>query len=340
MPHLYVSESDVKLGVRENQLVVTKIDDGSVRRIPFGEVEDISIYGCAQLSTQLIRTCISSNVPIAYYAENGSYFGCLTSSTHADPVRQKAQILLTEDKGFCLAWSRSVVDAKIRNSLALLRTYGGGCACADVEMRGLRHSLESLHYATDVNAVIGFEGSAARCYFACLPKLVTQDGFSFKGRSSRPPKDPINSMLSYGYSLFYRNIIGAIERRGLHPYFAFMHKLKLGHAALASDLIEEFRAPLVDRTVLDMVNDEEVTPDDFYETASGAVYLKKDANKRVTARFTEIIAEPRTYFLSTGDMRHYGFQAMLDKKITSVVDAIDHRDAGLYRPCVWTADHE
>jgi CRISPR-associated protein Cas1 len=111
----------------------------------------------------------------------------------------------------------------------------------------MRHSLDNLHFAESVDASIGFEGNAAKEYFKCLSKAILPEEFKFRGRSTRPPKDPFNSMLSFGYSIFYRNIIGAIERHGLHPYFAFMHKSKLGHASLASDLIEDLRAPLVDK---------------------------------------------------------------------------------------------
>jgi CRISPR-associated protein Cas1 len=142
-------------------------------------------------------------------------------------------------------------------------------------------------------------------------------------------------MLSYGYSIFYRNIIGAIERHGLHPYFAFMHKLKFGHAALASDLIEEYRAPLIDKTVLDLVNSREIEVSDFYKNDAGAIYMTKGASKMLTDRFSDIIAKNQKYFCDTGDRKSYGFQVMLDKKILNLIEAIEKRDAGVYLPYHW-----
>ena len=100
---------------------------------------------------------------------------------------------------------------------------------------------------------MGYEGNAAKCYFGCYAKLLSDTGFSFDGRNSRPPKDPVNALLSYGYSILHRSIVGAIERHGLHPYFGFLHAVQRGHAALASDLIEDYRAFLVDKAVLSFV---------------------------------------------------------------------------------------
>lgn len=293
------------------------------------------MFGKSQLSTQLIRECISSNVAIGYYSDDGHYFGKTSSFERIDPVRQKRQIYLTDDPLFCLEWSRRIVSAKIRNSITLLKENGEIYLFSPKEMQGLRHSLDHLSETDDVNTIIGFEGNAAKCYFKCLAKLVRDDAFSFSGRSSRPPKDPFNSMLSFGYSLFYRNIIGAIERHGLHPYFAYMHKMKFGHAALASDLVEEYRAPLVDKTVLDLVNSGEIDSSGFYKNEAGAIFMRKDVVRRLTNEFSEVIAKNRRYFLSLEDGKAYGFQAMLDKKLNTLVRAIEHRDPYIYEPYIW-----
>jgi CRISPR-associated protein Cas1 len=335
LSHLYLIDSNVKVGIRQGQVVVTRLDDGGERRIPFATVEGVSVFGMAQLSTRFIRECIASNVTICYYSDDGHYFGNTHSSEHINPGRQKRQVLLTDDEGFCIDWSKRIVEAKIRNSLSFLESMRGLCELSEEDTRGMRHSLDNLHYAESVDMALGFEGNAAKWYFKCLSRAVAPEEFRFDGRSSRPPKDPFNSMLSFGYSIFYRNIIGAIERHGLHPYFAFMHKVRLGHAALASDLIEDLRAPLVDRTVLDFVNAGEVGTDDFEINAAGAVYMKRDAMRRLTAKFTKVIVKGQPFFRAYGDDRSYGFQVMLDKKIDSLIEAIEKGDASLYKPFLW-----
>ena len=119
MSHLYLIDSDVKVGYSQGEAVVTSLADGRERRLPFAELEDVSVFGMAQLSTRFVRECISSGVPVLYYSEDGHYFGRTSSGEHVNPARQKRQVLLTDDPDFCLAWAKTVVDAKIRNSLAL-----------------------------------------------------------------------------------------------------------------------------------------------------------------------------------------------------------------------------
>lgn len=335
MPHLYLVESNIKVGFNQGQVVVTYLDDGSVRRIPFAQIEGISVFGMAQLSTRLVRECISCNVPLSYYSDDGHYFGSISSFERIDPVRQKRQIYLTDDEAFCLEWACSIIEAKIQNSLTLLDSLQGLCELTEDNLKGLLHSLDSLHYAETVDMALGFEGNAAKCYFKCLSKAILPEDLRFCGRSSRPPKDPFNSMLSFGYSILYRNIIGAIERHGLHPYFAFMHKMKFGHAALASDLVEELRAPLVDKIVLGFVNSGEVGPEDFETNATGAIYMKGETMRRLTALFSQVMVRPHPFFSAYGDAKSYGFQVMLDKKIGTVIEAIKKGDASLYKPYRW-----
>lgn len=216
--------------------------------------------------------------------------------------------------------------------MALLDSFRHVYDFDDKELNGLLHSIEWVQQADSVEMILGFEGNAAKAYFQCLPKLLKNEDFIFSGRSSRPPKDPFNSMLSFGYSLLHRNIIGAVERHGLHPYFAFMHKMKFGHAALASDLIEDFRAPLVDATVLNFVNSGDVEIGDFHQSESGAIHMSKAAAKKLTDRFSEMIVKSQAYFAAYGDRKSYGFQVMLDKKIATVIAAIESGDPQAYMP--------
>lgn len=324
------------MGYRDGQVVVKELESGLERCLPFGNIDGISVFGMAQLSTQLVRQCVSSNVAIGYYSADGHYYGRTSPCEHVDPFRQKAQVYLTDDEGFCVDWSRRVIDAKIRNSLTLLDSLRGHYDFAEEDMHGLLHSLVSLDQVDSVDRAIGFEGNAAKCYFKCLAKVLEGGDFAFSGRSSRPPKDPFNSMLSYGYSLLYRNIIGAIERHGLHAHFAFMHKISPGHAALSSDLIEDYRAPLVDKTIIEMILGEEIVVDGFEIKESGAVYMTKETMRIVSNRLSETFTGVKfTAFLPYGDRRAYGFQVMLDKKLDSVVAAVEQGDAGLYRPFIW-----
>lgn len=338
MAHVYLTRSDVRLGFSQGQLVV-KGGDGEIdRRLPFCNVESISVFGTPQLSTQLVRECLSSAVPVGYYTEDGHYLGRAISPDHADPFRQKQQALLTDDGEFCLTWAQLVVEAKLCNSLAMLRSGQDIYAFSEKELEGITHSLTFAKKTASVDELLGFEGNAAKCYFACYAKLFSDCGFVFTGRSSRPPKDPVNAMLSYGYSILHRSIVGAIERHGLHPYFGFMHKLQRGHTALASDLIEDYRAFVVDRAVLAFVRSGDVSPEDFTYADNSAVYMSKKLMRAFTNCLSDEMARRNRFFSAHGDEFMYGFHAALDKKLGSAVAAIDAGDPLLYQPFIWELD--
>lgn len=338
MAFLYVIESAQKLGYSQGCLTSTNLHNGSTTEIPFSQVDGIAVYGNPQLSTQLVRECLSSNKPVLYYSEDGHYFGMLESFDFIDPERQKRQMYLTDNQDFRLAWSKVIIEAKIRNSLAFLQRGQDYYCFEESDLHGLQHSLASLSQADSVEVAMGFEGNAAKSYFACLSKLLNDNRFVFQGRSARPPKDPVNSVLSYGYSLLYRSIIGAIEQCGLHPYFAFMHSIQHGHAALASDLIEEYRAFLVDRPTIALFNSGEVEPDDFYKNQAGAIYMTKSLMRRVTNMFSDARADAWCYYASEGDNRRYTFQTMMGRKINIVLDVIMTGDPSRYHPFIWTED--
>lgn len=345
MSHIYLTSDDLKVGLSQGRVVVKRRDaneDGEreERSIPLSSVDSINVFGGSQLSTQLIRQCLVDGVPVGYFSEDGHYYGRISAFAALDPDRQKRQIGLTDNVRFCLEWSKRIVAAKILNSKALLSSMDDVYVFTEEKLRGLDHSLKSLDVADSVDMVLGFEGNAAKSYFQCLPNLVSNEEFAFQGRSARPPKDPMNAMLSYGYSLLQRNIVGAIERHGLHPYFTYMHKIKRGHAALASDLIEELRAPFVDRTVLTIANSGEIAACDFEKNEKGGVYMSRTAMKRLTNVFTDAMGQRCCYFAAYGDAKKYSFQSMLDKKICSVIDAIEKQDAQSYMPVLWEGVYE
>lgn len=335
MAHVYLTSDDLKVGIFQGRLTIKQQDNVEERSIPLSNVDSINVFGGSQLTTQLIRQCLTDGIPVGYFSDEGHYFGRISAFVSLDPERQKKQIKLTDNAEFRLRWAKRIVAAKILNSKALLCSMDDVYSFSEQDLNAINHSLEALGIAETVDMVLGFEGNAAKAHFKCLSKLVCNDDFAFQGRSTRPPKDPVNAMLSYGYSLFQRNIIGAIERHGLHPYFSYMHKIKRGHAALASDLIEELRAPFVDRVVLGLVNSGEMDKQDFTASENGGVYMSRSLMKRFTDSLTDAMNERLCYFAAYGDGKTYSFQSMLDKKICSVIDAIDQGNPLLYLPVIW-----
>jgi CRISPR-associated protein Cas1 len=208
---------------------------------------------------------------------------------------RRAQHARSADAGFCLDVARACVAGKVKNARqVLLRGAREGKAEDDVTAltRGaldLAATLRALPDAADLDTLRGLEGEAARQYFARLPCLVRADlraDFSMDGRSRRPPRDRFNALLSFLYSMWMNDCRSALEAAGLDPQVGFLHALRPGRAALALDLMEEFR-PFADRLALTLVNRGQIDAAGFELREGGGVSLRADARKAVVVAFQE-----------------------------------------------------
>ena len=186
--------------------------------------------------------------------------------------------------------------------------------------------------STTIEQLMGFEGGAARTYFKTLGKLIDPD-FSFKGRSRRPPQDPFNSLISLGYSIILNEIYGKLEAKGLNPYFGFMHKDRERHPTLASDLMEEWRAVLIDSTALSMLNGHELGHEDFYTNLEEpGVFLTKEALKSYLKKL-ENKFRADNHYLNYID-RGVSFRQALDLQVGQLIKAMEAEDAMVYMPVI------
>ena len=190
--------------------------------------------------------------------------------------RQRIQAKVTEDEQFRLNFSKRIINAKIRNQIVILRRYArnreNDIQRAVIEMQNMYRKLETAQH---IEQVMGYEGTAAKIYFRELGKLI-DPAFAFTGRNRRPPRDPFNSLISLGYSIILNELYGKIEGKGLNPYFGVMHSDREKHPTLASDLMEEWRAVLIDSIALGMLNGHELVREDFYSgTDQPGVFWKR-----------------------------------------------------------------
>ena len=175
---------------------------------------------------------------------------------------------------------------------------------------------------------MGYEGAAARIYFSTLGKLIDSE-FTFSGRNKRPPLDPFNSMISLGYSIILNEIYGKLEGKGLNPYFGILHKDREKHPTLASDMMEEWRAVLIDTLVMGMLNGHELSNENFYrDSESGAVLLDKEGFKKYIGKLENKFHADQKY-LSYIDYR-VSFRRALDLQVNQLTKAIEENDASLY----------
>ena len=332
MSYLYVCEQGATIGINENRFQV-KYKDGMLKSVPAETLEVIEVFGKVQVTTQCMTECLKRGVNILFYSANGAYFGRLISTSHVNVQRQRKQADICKNESFKLAFSQKIIDAKIHNQIVILRRYARSC-CQNINRPVVE--MQNMHkkvlLAKNIEQVMGYEGTAAKIYFRTLGELIDPD-FAFTGRSRRPPMDPFNSMISLGYSIIMNELYGKIEGKGLNPYFGIMHKDREKHPTLASDLMEEWRAVLIDSVALSMINGHEVSTDDFYSgVEQPGVFLEKEAFKKYIKKL-EIKFRTQTRYLSYVDYS-VSFRKALNLQINQFVHAIESEDVDAYMPII------
>ena len=332
MSYLYVNENGAVLSHSDNCFKVS-CKDGVVRSIPSETLDGVSLFGAVQVTTQCIEACLRKGINISFYSPNGSYFGRIISTGHVNAVRQKKQARLSDDEGFKLAFSKKIIEAKIHNQYILLKRYLRGYA-ADTGINDMvkqvQHCEKKIQDCESIEQLMGYEGNAAKNYFAVLSRLVRKE-FRFNGRNKRPPKDAFNSMLSLGYSILMNELYGEIENKGLNPYFGLLHSDRENHPTLASDLMEEWRAVIVDSVVMSLINGKEISINNFYRREnSPGIFLDRDGFKIFVAKLEKKFSVQARY-LSQAEYP-VSFRRGIGLQIESLVRAIEKEDVDEYDP--------
>lgn len=291
---VYVQEQGVKVRKRDQQMLITQRGK-ELRTVPLEQVQEVVIMGRGvEVSTVLLTELASRGVPVTYTNQAGTRVTFQVQSgisPYAQLRHQQMERLYDPQSALDLA--RQMILAKLENQrslLAALRWPAGVAASATITT-----VIQSLPQATTLDQVRGYEGAGAATYWgawrATLPTV-----WGFGGRAFYPPPDPVNALLSFGYTLALQEVLAVIQRKGLDPYLGTFHVPEPGRPSLALDLLEEFRAPLVDRLVLELLRTGLVTPTDFEQPADrpGAVYLGQAGRATVIAQFTERMRQPVT----------------------------------------------
>lgn len=333
MSYLYVTEQGATIGISDNRFQV-KYKDGLLKSIPTETLEIIEVFGKVQITTQCLEECLKKGINIIFYSINGSYYGRLVSTSHVNVERQRLQADIGKNEVFKLTFAKRIIDAKIRNQIVILRRYARNKEInidrSIVEMQYMLQKIKNQCFS--IEQLIGYEGTAAKIYFKTIGRLIDPE-FSFNGRSRRPPLDPFNSMISLGYSIMMNEIYGKLEGKGLNPYFGIMHKDKEKHPTLASDLMEEWRAVLIDSTALSMLNGHEINKDDFYANLDQpGVFLTKEGFKAYVKKL-ETKFRTESKYLSYVEYS-VSFRKALDLQVNQLVKAIEADEPELYKPII------
>lgn len=299
---LYVTTPESYLRL-ENDTIRIEVERETRLRVPLHHVGAVVCLGNVGLSTPLMHRLADEGVALVLLDGNGRFKARIEGAVSGNVLLRRAQHDRSMDAAFTLDTARACVAGKIRNARQVL-LRGAREARADDDAaaitRGaddLAASLRALPQAADIDTVRGVEGEAARQYFGALNLLVradARDAFHMDGRTRRPPRDRMNALLSFLYSMWMNDCRSALEAAGLDPQVGFLHVLRPGRAALALDLMEEFR-PFADRLALTLINRAQIDADAFAEREGGAVLLEGDARKAVVVAYQERKQEELTH---------------------------------------------
>jgi CRISPR-associated protein Cas1 len=293
---LYLAEPGVYLRLDGGRLLAMK-DGEELLAVPIEKVDQVLAADEGAVSFAVLRELLRRGTGLVVQGHGGEVLGACLPLADSRIELRRLQHRRHEDVGFRLAAARSVVAGKIANGRLLLRRHfrfrpGGQCP-VDTSLRELQG--QALR-AADHEQLLGIEGAAARAYFSSFGALLPE-GWQFRGRRRQPPPDPVNALLSYGYGVLFHNLLTLVVERGLDPHLGCLHACRDGHPALVSDLMEEFRALVVDAVVLNLLARAEVTARDFMIGGEGqacriGVPLRKVFLAALEAKLQSAIEHP------------------------------------------------
>lgn len=272
---LVVQNPQATVGVRQGEIVV-KLDGVQVARHPIHQLQAVYLYGAVQVSAQALSLLMEESVPVSYFSPSGRFIGMAHGLPMSGVDARIGQCRMWENPQKRLCIAAEIIRAKIHNQRVILMRNGSPPSDVLAQLVQLRDACpEQISLAS----LRGIEGSAAALYFSYFSTMLKAGmGFDFCERNRRPPKDPVNALLSLAYSVLSKELTGVAYSVGLDPFLGFFHSPRYGRPALSLDMMEEFRPLIADSAVLTLINRGEITPDDFVETTRGV--MLKDSGRR------------------------------------------------------------
>lgn len=288
----------------ENDTLRVDVEREKKLQVPLHHLGSVVCLGNIMVSPALMHRCADEGISLVLLDGNGRFKARLEGAVSGNILLRQAQHRQAGDAAFALNAARAMIAGKLRNARQVLlrgareasdETDGKNLTAAAT---ALRASVRNLPLAADLDSVRGIEGDAAKVYFSALNNIVKPDArnaFTMDGRTRRPPRDRMNALLSFLYSMLMNDCRSALEAVGLDPQLGFLHAVRPGRAALALDLMEEFRAITADRLALTLVNRGQINAGDFAEREGGAVMLEGDARRAVVIAYQERKQEEVTH---------------------------------------------
>lgn len=295
---LYVQSAGARVGKRGDELVVT-LRDGTRDTTRIGNTSHVALFGHVQISTQALQELCTRGVTVSYLSSGGWLYGITRGMDHKHIELRRLQFAAAADPARCLPLARRFTAVKIRNCRTLVRRNADAAPARAIDR--MKELIDAAESALSLESLLGIEGTAARVYFDAFatmlhpPDDAARLAFDFDGRNRRPPRDPVNALLSFGYAMLVKDVATTLVAVGFDPYMGFYHQPRYGRPALALDLMEEFRPLVVDSVVLGAVNTGAIKRGDFV-CRGGAVALTPAGRsaflRAYERRMDELVSHP------------------------------------------------
>ena len=289
---LYISTQKTYLS-HERQTVVVKNSGKNLAQIPIHTLDGIVCFGNVLISPFLLELCSENSITVSMMSQYGKFLSRFQGAVSGNVLLRRNQYRFADNNEITVEIIKNILCGKILNSRTVIRRAMRDHPerinidkFEDVSSK-LKRCIKSIESADNSDFLRGVEGETARYYFSIFNDLILSedDYFIFSGRNRRPPKDPVNALLSFLYTIMMHDVCSALEGCGLDPAVGFLHRDRPGRMGLALDLMEEFRAVIVDRLILSLINRKQITRKDFEESTVGVFKLKDKARKEVLTSY-------------------------------------------------------
>ena len=284
MSVLYLKEQGAFVQKSGERIVVTKKGQ-TLLDIPVFQVDNIAVIGNIQISTQALHMLMIHGVDVSYFTLSGQYLGLTAAESTRNIFLRFEQYRCYTDESRRMELARCIVDGKIKNQMGLIRNYRWTGSDHDwkADLDRMEQIRKTIPNRENSQELMGTEGICSQIYFGAFASMLKcdfrNDAYVFKGRNRRPPRDPVNVILSLAYTFLTREACSILEAESFEPYLGFLHGIRYGRKSLALDLVEEFRQPVVDRLVLMLFNKHMLGVNDFESSDDGRVILTEDGYK-------------------------------------------------------------
>lgn len=287
---LYIQEQGAILRKEGGRFVVIS-NEKELLDVPSVKIASIIIFGNCTVTPSVIQHCLRKEIPITLLSSRGKYYGSIETTFNNNTDFERLQLFRSLDEKFTLNMAVEIVKAKIYNSKVILQRHYKKNKREEIKrvIENLTRITKKIENAKNIEDVRGYEGVSASGYFSVFGRMLDKSNNFYTERftrTKRPPLDPVNSLLSFGYTLLASNIYSFVKARSLNPYCGFLHSIRTGHPALVSDLIEEFRF-VIDTLVINILNHRILTNKDFYFAKEPGLpcYLTNEARKIYLKQF-------------------------------------------------------